>query len=99
MIRGTTPDLEFGIAFETSQLAAANISFSQGGRVIVERTLESMTVEGKLLSFRLTQEETLKFSAAMPVNIQGRFRLLDETALASDIIKEPVEDVQKEGVI
>ena len=97
--RGTTPDVDIELPFDTSALAEAYISFTQVGRIVIERAIEDMTLKGTHLSFRLTQLETLKLSDKFNVEIQARFKLVDNTLLASYIYEANVGRIIKEGVI
>lgn len=99
MIRGTTPDLEFELPFDTALLAEAYVSFAQGGGVRVERALADCTAEGNKISFRLTQEETLRLRSDVMTEIQIRVKTKAGDSLASEIISEPVERILKDGVI
>ena len=99
MYRGTTPTLRFKLPFAVNTLAVAYVSFKQKETVRLEKTLAEATVDGDTLEYKLTQSETLKFSADSMVDIQVRVRTNDGTALASKIITLPVKKIIKGGVI
>lgn len=56
---------------------------------------------GCLVSVKLTQSETLKFSAnnLEHVKVQLRAKITDGTVLTSKIMTVPIEDALKEGEI
>lgn len=97
--RGTTPDIDIELPFNTAALEAAYISFAQVSHVVIERAIKDMTLDGTHLNFRLSQQETLRLSDKFKVRIQGRFKLDDGTLLASDIYEASVGRIEKEGEI
>lgn len=99
MYRGTTPTLKFTLPFEASTLTAAYISIEQNRRVIVEKSIEDCTLSGNIISVSLTQEETLKMGVSDRTEIQLRVRLVDGSALASQIFTVPTYRILKDGVI
>lgn len=99
MIRGTTPTLEFELPFETSLLAEAWLTFMQNGNIVVDKTLDDCVCDGKTLVLRLTQEETLVLTCGCLTEIQLRVKTVEGDALASDIIRDYMDRILKEGVI
>ena len=99
MIRGTTPRLEFTLPFETSLLAEAWVTLSQGGEEVLTRELETCECEGCKLSVKLTQEETLMLDCDRKTEIQIRVRTHEDDAHASDIIVVKTSRILKDGVI
>ncbi len=99
MIRGTTPTLEFELPFETSLLTEAWITFSQSGKTVLDKKLTDCACDDRMLSVRLTQEETLALDCGCLTEIQLRVKTLDGNALASDIIKVYTAQILKDGVI
>ena len=99
MRRGTTPTLTFALPFEVSELDAYWITISQRYENIrVDKDDSDCTSSGSTITLQLSQEDTLKLIADKPVYIQIR-ALMDDDAIASEIIETTVEDVLKEGVI
>lgn len=107
MRRGTTPILEFSIEdklgrpFDVSTLVNKGvITFKQGSNIVLEKRLSDCDVEENVISFKLSQEETLKFNAGIDVKVQCRFLDTIETnALATDIKIMSVSDVLNEEVL
>ena len=99
MIRGTTPTLEFTLPFETSEIAEAFVTLAQKDTVIIDKALSDCKCDARMLSVRLTQEETLKLTCDCKTDIQVRVRTKAGDALASNIIKVDTDKILKDGVI
>lgn len=99
MIRGTTPPIEINLPNDASNYKEIVCTFKQGGKIVIEKKLSDMTVEGQKLSFRLTQEETLGLSASEYVVIQIRAVTTDDRALATWMSMTSVQDVLNEKVL
>ena len=104
MRRGTTVTNTFGVDVDLTDAAAIYITYKQAGYTIIEKTIDDITItedaQGRqTLSVDLSQVDTLAFAAAIPVQIQIRARLIDNSALASNIINTNVGEILKDGVI
>lgn len=102
MIRGTTPTHTFELNVDTSAIEAIYITYSQCKKVVFEKTKDDCTFEddGKSVTVRLTQEDTLKLSSSYTCKVQIRAKLTSyETAIASDTFVVSIDDVLKDGVI
>lgn len=99
MTRGTTPELRFRLPFAAKDLKRWRISFAQRGieKFAVEDT--AGTAEGQELRLRLKQEESLALEAGVDVDIQLRALQADGTAIASRILRLPVEESLNEEVL
>ena len=78
MIQGTTPVHTFSLGAEfqalTEQgLESLYVTYAQLGSVVVEKTLDDVSLEEGSVVTSLTQEETLQFNPDAPVEIQIRF--------------------------
>lgn len=69
---GTTPDQSFTLPIDTSLVKKARVVYAQRDVVIVVREGDDLQMEGNEISFRLTQEETLRFKSDSQVDIQLR---------------------------
>lgn len=108
MIRGTTPThtFEFG-TLNPEELVQLNVYYAQRGEVILTKTkanfdFNSVTVEGVTTYTaytKLTQEETLLFTARTEVEIQVRILTNDGIAMASPKYKIPVQNVLDDEVL
>lgn len=103
--RGTTPTHTFTGSTDLSGAAALYVTYQQGGKTVLEKSLEDVAVETDpdsgecTVTVTLSQEDTLRFDEAKQVEIQIRAKLLDGAALASNIISASPARLLKEGVI
>jgi hypothetical protein len=97
LIRGTTPLHIFTLPFDTEQIDKVRIIYAQDDRVIF--TKEQCKCEGKVVSVKLTQEETLKFDCRKKVQIQMRILTKDGDALVSAIRSVVVEKCLESEVL
>jgi hypothetical protein len=103
-IRGTTPSIDVTVKSELDLHLITQVWLTisqQNGKIKVEKDItdvETMDYDKKIIVFKLSQEDTLKFKSG-DATIQVRILLNDETALAC--LEEAVEiaDINKEGVI
>ena len=107
MTRGTTPTHTFTLPddLKTATLSALYITYAQGSKTVLEKTLSDVTINGGVITCTLTQADTLAFDVKNQVcncdkvNIQVRIKTSDGVAMASDIMRIPVMDVLKDGEI
>lgn len=72
MTRGSTPTFVFTLPSDTSVYSDIDIYFAQNGSVILDVTQDALTLSGNEVSFTMTEEESLKFTASVPAEIQIR---------------------------
>ena len=99
MIRGTTSTLQFAFPFELNNIAELWVTLKQDNNIVLDKTLVDCELDGSVLTLRLTQQDTLKLNAFLPVAIQIRIRTNDGNAVASNIITTSVGQILKDGVI
>lgn len=107
--RGTTPRHYFEFPFESNEVAALYISYMQKGQIRVEKELSEVTFDpaNGLIQVDLTQEDTLAFEKYgwldkqrdSLILIQIRVRLENGECWVTDMIKDRLGDVLKDGVI
>lgn len=98
MKRGTTPVNTFRTNIDLTS-ATVFLTYSQRGRVILEKTGEDLTISEDAVVTRLTQRDTLGFDAVQKVSIQIRYVFPDGTAGASNIMTAEVGEILKDGEI
>ena len=98
MKRGTTPVNTFRTNIDLTG-ATVFVTYSQRGRVILEKTGEDLTISEDAVVTRLTQQDTLGFDAVQKVSIQIRYVFPDGTAGASNIMTAEVGEILKDGEI
>lgn len=99
MRRGTTPTHTFQLPDHPGDLAEVKIIYAQNEKVILTKKKSDCSISGKTVSVTLTQEETLKFSACYPCQIQVRVLVADGVAMASDVIEIKVYPILDNGVL
>lgn len=98
MKRGTTPINTFKTNIDLTG-ATVFVTYTQRGRVILEKTGEDLTISEDAVVTRLTQRDTLGFDAVQRVSIQIRYVFPDGTAGASNIMTAEVGEILKDGEI
>ena len=99
MTRGTTPLLAFRVGFDTSEISKLYITISQYRKKVIEKDISNCQINGNMITTRLTQEDTLKLTPDILVEVQMRCLLDDGNAIASNIISCPAGRILKEGAI
>lgn len=98
MKRLTTPTHTFEIPLDTSILDQIKITYSQGGKTVLEKYKEDCTLEGKVITCRLTQEDTQKFKHD-DVKIRIRVKTTGGDVMASKSHTVFCEDILDEEVL
>ena len=98
MRRGTTPTITITTDIDLSNASNLFITFKQGNRLIFEKLLDDVTIDGTEITCNLTQEDTLALNADVPLRFQIR-ATLGESKLASNIMTASVNDILKGGTI
>lgn len=98
MRRGTTQNLTFTLP-EELEIETMYITFFQGNKAVLEKSLDDCEVDGNVVTLFLSQEDTLKFSAPKNLYIQLRIRDKYGNAVASDLVQTEAEIILKDGVI
>jgi len=99
MIRGTTPTLAFKLPFDTSMCSCVWVTFAQGDKEVFTKETAACSLDGDMVTVKLTQEETLSFDCKQILQIQIKALTLGGDALASDIIETSVAKCLKGEVI
>ena len=98
MKRGTTPTNTFKTNIDLTG-ATVFLTYSQRGRVVLEKTGDDLEITAEAIVTRLTQKDTLGFDALQKVSIQIRYVFPDGTAGASNIMPVTVGEILKDGEI
>lgn len=99
MRRLTTPTHRFTLQLDVETIDKIQITYAQGGKIILQKFGDDITMDSKTAVVKLTQEETKPFIADKDVEIQVRVLTTGGEALASDIIKVGVQRVLDEEVL
>lgn len=98
MYRGTTPTNVFRTDVDLENASVLFVSYKQNGKVVLEKSLEDVSVKKTLVTVNLTQKETLLFQDGI-VTIQIRAKFPDNMAIASNLIRTTAEEIVKDGEI
>ena len=100
MYRASTPTHYFTLPDEivTSDIDELIITYAQGAETVLEKRKDDVTIEGKEISFRLTQEEANKFAPGS-ADLQIRLKMQNGTVIASKIYMIKTEDVLNDEVM
>ena len=96
--RGSTPTNIFNVNIDLTG-ATIYVTYSQGGRVIIEKTGNQLEVTSHTVSVLLSQEDTLKLDDDQMVEIQIRYVRENGMADASNIIVASAGRILKDGKI
>lgn len=99
MIRGTTPTHTFYLPFDTQQVRALCIAYAQRGEILLKKSAADCTLDGDSVRVRLSQEETLRFTAGDRVQLQLRVLTENGDVFASRVLGACVEDAICEEVL
>jgi archaellum component FlaF (FlaF/FlaG flagellin family) len=89
MIRATTPTHTFTIDANNLDLSTAQnirLTYVQNGTTILEKNKNDVSIDGNTLTYVLTQEDTLAFNAAIPVEIQVTIKTSEGVVLKTGIV-------------
>lgn len=99
MIRGTTPTHIYNIPFDPELIQSLRIIYVQNDEMLFVKERKDCIVDGRQISVKLTQEETLMMDAAQLVEIQMRVLTTGGDALASKPKKVAVGRLLEDEVI
>lgn len=97
--RGTTPAFSFTLPFAAEQVKSLFLTFCQGNKRILEKSLEDCRKDDCVVCVTLTQTETFLFDEKQNVNLQLRLTDSDGNAFASPVFTLGVKNVLKGGTI
>lgn len=105
MFRLTTPTHRFIMALDPNEWSKFIISYSQNGKIILEKTeqddfeVESLDNGASALSLKLSQEETQLFDHTTSAHVQIRCQYANGDTFASNKMSFKVNDVINDTII
>ena len=99
MRRGTTPTITFNLPFDVSTVRNCEVYFAQNDELLVTKAMEDCVLTGTTLAVTLSQAETLSFDEEEKLEVQARFVFTDGSVDATEIIKQKVKEILKDGEI
>lgn len=98
LYRGTTPDVELIVPYDTRLIERVYVTWTQEGQTVLEMDVADVIVgEGKIW-LPMTQEDTLAFAPGFAL-MQVRAMFSDGSAVASAPATYRIIDALKEGAI
>lgn len=100
--RGCTPVICYELLdkddapFDMSLIKNMTLTLSQFDKVIVKKEMIDLTVKENVVSYTLTQEDTLKISTNTFVEIQLKLQLLSGLVYATDVSKRSAKQILDE---
>lgn len=99
MRRGSTPTFVFTLPADSSCFSAITIVFVQDGREVMAVERPSLTLNGKEVSFVMSEEQSLAFAPSCRAEIQMRLVTQDGAVLISGIRTLPIRKKYPEDAI
>lgn len=99
MRQGTTPTHSFTLPFDADYPDEIEITYSQNGAIVLKKYKKDCLLSGNKISFKLTQEETFKFSYKDNVEIQIRALLGGSCVIGCDPMVVSVKKCNSREVI
>ena len=99
MRRGTTPTITFNLPFDVSTVHNCEVYFAQNDELLVTKSMEDCVLSDRTLATTLTQAETLSFDEEEKLEVQARFVFTDGSVDATNVIKQKVKEILKDGEI
>lgn len=99
MIRGTTPTHIFNLPIQTNSIKEVRVSYKQGDTILVEKTEHDVKMTSTAIKLTLSQEDTLKFAANIPVQVQLKVLTTGDVVLATPVRMVQVSVILNEEVL
>ena len=100
IIRGTTPAMIFELPVDTDEISVGFVVVEQKRKTVIEKPVSDCKCEGRTLSVKFTQEETLLLSSDSNAEIKVVVKTRNGDRLETEnpfIVR--VVDTAKDGVI
>lgn len=99
MKRASTPTHFFTLPISADLIKTFLLTYKQGGRIILEKRRDDMTINGNVWSVQLTQEEANLFEANVVASAQIRVLTITNEALPSNIMTFRIDPVLNDEVL
>lgn len=96
--RGTTPVITFSIPVSAEDVTWAEAIFCQGFAVVITKTMDECTLDGKTLTVSLMQEETLRLDAMKSGYVMVTVRTEDMRLRSQRVIFTAQESLKDEVI-
>ena len=101
MIRATTPKHIFTFPETVDPFSCRQIliTYKQNGRIVLELQKSDLEINGQIVSYALSQEQTRSFSPHHKASVQVRVLTPEGSALASEIEEIEIRNVLNDEVL
>lgn len=100
MIKGTTPTHIFTLPFDvTENVKEVEIAYAQGNQTKVKKSIADCTMEGRNITTKLTQAETLLFKDGECIEVQIRVLTNAGEVLGSRVMRVHCEKCLTDEVL
>lgn len=100
IIKGTTPTIGYTFStVDTADIAEAILSIKQYNKTVIERDISTATVDTGVMSWKLTQRESLRLKEKVPATIYLSYVLSDGTRAEGATVEAEIDPTGKEAVI
>jgi len=93
MIPGTTPTHTYTLPLSEEEIENLRVTYEQGGKIVCQKEKEDGVLEANVFTLKLSQQDTLGFTANAPVRIQLKALTTGGDVLVSEVFKRPVSIV------
>lgn len=97
--QGSTPTHTFSTPYKADSVEKAIITYSQNGRIVLEKEGLELTIKDYCISTELTQEETLSFDERGDVRMQIKVKLTNGKVIPSNDMYASLKDVLNKEVM
>ena len=96
MRRGTTPTHTFNLPFPTKIISRVNITYSQGGKVVLEKNTDDCKLGESSIVVELSRVETLLFNENEFIKIQITYADAEGKVHESEVLRLEAGEVLNE---
>ena len=93
---GCNEEHRFRFPYDLRNVRDLYITYKQGARFVLEKTLDEVAVSDGILVTYLTGDETILFDANTAVRLQIYGHFLDGTPFKSNVIRTTTDELLKE---
>lgn len=97
--KGCTAVNTFTVPFTSAELSACYVTYSQGLKVVIEKSIGDFTISNGILTVYLKQEDTISLDSNTSIRIQIRARCTTGDVIKSNIINTTTDEILKRGII
>lgn len=97
MRRSTTPLHKFTVPVDPSRFEKILLTYAQNKKIIFEKRKPDLTIDGNVISYRLTPEESNMFDDRKKCQVQMKVETYTGKVYASQIFECNVEEVLDDG--